>query len=116
MNSELKLMALMNELMGTITQTGEWEERQMTDSQIKEAKKELDLVLKNVSHLIPYEIYCALEDSTINVACAYADAAILYGMQVANAIHTAVSNPNALSQHILNRIEARKSDRKDESA
>lgn len=108
MNSEFKLMALMDDLMGTITQTDEWKERQMTDPQIKDAEKELKLVLRNISHLIPFEIYCSLEDSTINVACAYAEAAILYGMQVANAIHTAVSNPNALSQHILNRISAQK--------
>ena len=108
MNSEFKLMALMDDLMGTITQTDEWEERQMTDPQIKDAEKELKLVLRNISHLIPYEIYCALEDCANHMASVYADAGILYGMQVANAIHTAVSNPNALSQHILNRIAARK--------
>ncbi len=105
MQTELEIM---NELMGIITQTDEWERIQMTNPQIKTAEAALDLALKNVFHVVPKEMYGPLEDCARNVAFAYVDAAILYGIQVADAIHAVAAKPNALSQHIMNRIAAQR--------
>lgn len=104
-----KNLDLMDELLSVLTQTEEWENRQGTDPQIKAAEKELEVALKNVSHFVPREVYKPLEDGAImSVVNAYAEAGILYGIQVADAIHAAAANPNALSQHILNRVAAQK--------
>lgn len=101
MQTELEIM---DELMGAITQTDEWERIQLTDPQIKEAEAELDLAIKNISHFVPKEVYGSLEDCARNAAFAYINAAILYGIQVADAIHAVAAKPNALSQHIMDRI------------
>lgn len=101
-------LEIMDELMGAITQTDEWIRIQMEDPQIKKAQAALDLAIRNVSHFVPEEVYKPLEDSATNAVSAYADAAILYGIQVADAIHTAASKPDALSQHILNRISTQR--------
>ena len=102
-------LEIMDDLMSAITQTEEWERIQLEDPQIREAEAKLELELKNVSHFVPFEVFAPLEDCVRNAAYVYADAAILYGIQVADAIHAVSSKPSLLSQHILDRISAQKS-------
>ena len=101
-------LEIMDELMGAITQTDEWQRIQMEDPQIKKAQAELDLALRNVSHFVPVEVFKPLDDSVANAVFSYVDAAILYGIQVADAIHTAASRPSDLSRHVMERLAAQK--------
>lgn len=103
----MKNLELMNELMGAISQTGEWERIETTDPQVKEADKRHTAALNMVRDLVPADVYAELEDATLSYAFAIKDSAILYGIQVADVIHAMAADPVALSQYVVNRIKGR---------
>lgn len=103
----MKDLELMNELMGAISQTGEWEHIETTDPQVKEADKRYTAALEKVRDLIPADVYAELEDATLNYAFAIKDSAMLYGIRVADVIRAMTGNPIALSQYVVDRMKDR---------
>ena len=104
----MKDLELMNELMGAISQTGEWERIEVTDPQVKEADKRHTAVLNKVRDLIPADVYAELEDATLSYAFAIKDSAILYGIRVADAIRAMAADPVALSQYVVDQMKSRR--------
>lgn len=90
-------LELMNELMGAISQTAEWERIETTDPKIKEADKLYSAALNEVRGLIPADVYSELENATVNYAFAIKDSAILYGIRVANIIRGMAAGHAALN-------------------
>jgi len=99
-----KQLEIMDDIIGAISDTNEWRRIQMEDPSILAAEEKVGGILDRVKPLIPRELFMQLSDAITEVGTAYHDPAILYGIQVAQAIHDVVLNPTALSRHILNRI------------
>lgn len=104
MTTELEIM---DELMNAVTQTDEWKRIQLQDARILEAERELYGVLEQVRQYIPAHLMAELEDAMCGaVPAAYGDVGILYGIQVADAIHAVAAKPTLLSRHIMERVAA----------
>lgn len=101
MKNELKMM---EEVMYAITQMEEWERIKLEDPQIKDAEGELAEAIAHIRPFVPVELINKLEDASGPIAAAYGYAGILYGIQVADAIHAVAAKPTALSWHILSRL------------
>ena len=104
----MKDLELMNELMGAISQTGEWERIEVMDPQVKEADERHTAVLNKVRNLIPADVYAELEDATLSYAFAVKDTAILYGIRVAGVIRARAADPVALSHYVVDRMKGRR--------
>ena len=98
-------LVLMDDIMSCLDQTSEWINLQRTDSQITKADKDLERCLDRLRTDDP-EYAESLYSAMWDVVDAYADAAILYGLHVADVIRTVPAMPGALSQHILDRLAA----------
>lgn len=102
---EQQLFSIMDELMDSIAQTKVWEEKQRNDPAIQKANRELEQVLEEVIQYIPKSLFMQLEDNCSRFACAHAEAAILYGLQVADAIRISSSRSVKFSEYVVKRIE-----------
>ena len=100
-----KNLALMDNIMNGIMQTGECDEIPMHDPMITVADARWDAAIEQVKTLIPEELYAELHDAYMAGADAFGDADILYGIHVADAIRDVASRPADLSRHVLKRIE-----------
>ncbi|MBD5153612.1 MAG: hypothetical protein HDT15_11415 [Oscillibacter sp.] len=98
-----KNVRIMDELMQTIAQTDEWEDIQENDPDIKRADRELVEALREVSSLIPHELYSKLEEAVYSYSNAVEWAAMLYGIHVVTAIRDVSARPFDLSRYIMAR-------------
>lgn len=99
-----KKLKIMDDIMCAVTQTEEWDRIQTSDPAILEANKETRELLELIRPAISDDLLYRLDDAISGQFCAYVDAAILYGIQVADAIHAVSENPEALSYHVMERI------------
>lgn len=97
-----KSCEIMNEIMGAIIDTEEWRRIQYSDPMIQKTERELKSLLEQVGSP---ELEIKLSDACSEFSSAIADAAILYGIQVANAIRIAVDDPSIMSRFYLERME-----------
>lgn len=101
-----KDLALMDDVMDTLTTSSAWQQVLATDARLCAAdeviRKHLDWIRKSVSEQYAFD----LEDCINTWGDALTDAAILYGLHVADVIRTVPAMPGELSQHILDRITA----------
>lgn len=102
-----KNLALMNDIMGSITQADEWEEIQLHDPKIAAASGRWEAAMEQAKALIPGELYDELYDSHESKASAIGDAGILFGIHVADVIRGVASKPAELSRYVLRRIEGK---------
>ena len=98
-----KNISIMDDLMQVIIQTEEWETIQATDPAIRKADKEITTLLCEAKSHVPKALYLKLEDAVYNYSNAVSDAAILYGIHVADAIRDVSARPQDLSRHVLGR-------------
>ena len=98
-----KNLALMDEIMGVITQSDEWQEIQMYDPRITAASDRFDAALERVKDLIPKDTYAELSDAYSTGLSAIGDAGVLFGVHVANVIRDVAARPANLSRYFLDR-------------
>ena len=100
-----KNLALMADIMGTIVQADEWQDIQLNDPMITDARNCWETILKRAKAFLPEDIYLELEDAEAGEVAATGNAGILFGIHVADAIRDVASRPADLSRHVLKRIE-----------
>ena len=94
---------LMNELMLSIFCTEAWERIEMHDPQIVKANERHDSVLQKIQNQLHHDDLVELEDAANDYAWAIRDAAVLYGMHVADTLRLLSSDPSEASMAIQNR-------------
>ena len=99
-----KNLALMDRIMGGITQSDEWNEIQISDPQISNADARWHGAMEQVRDLIPDGLYDELCDAHVTEISAIGDAGILYGIHVADVIRDVASRPVDLSKYVLKRM------------
>lgn len=100
-----KNLALMDSIMGGITQADEWDKIQMYDPEITAASDRWEAAMEQAKALIPRELYNELYDAHEAGTSAIGDVGILYGIHVADVIREVASSPADLSRHIQKRIQ-----------
>ena len=98
-----KSCEIMRDIMGAIVETEEWNRIQFSDPVIQRAEDEFRSLLKQVDSP---EVETKLSDACTALISAFADAATLYGIQVANAIRDIADDPCVLSRFYMERAEA----------
>lgn len=101
-----KNLALMDGIMGGISQLPEWAEIQLHDPMIVAADARWKAAIEEAKALLPRELYDELSDASFDEIVAHSSAGILFGIHVADAIRDVASRPADLSRHILKRLEA----------
>lgn len=99
-----RLFDFMDEFMDFATQTEEWNNILTNSSQMKNAERDLNAVLKRLKSLIPKELYMELSDKISSVQAVQGDLGILYGIKINGMIQEAAINPVAYSKHVGERM------------
>ena len=101
---EDKNLALMDDIMGVVTQADEWQDIQMHDPIIAAATARWSAALKQAKALLPDELYNELCNAETDEVSAIGNAGILFGIHVADVIRDVASRPADLSRHIMERM------------
>lgn len=96
-----KNLALMNDIMGAVTQTEEWQEIQMCDPAIVAAEARFSAAMEQAKAAIPGELYSELSDAHTAAILAIGDVGVLFGIHVADAIRDVAARPLDLSRYAL---------------
>lgn len=94
----------MDEIMGAVGQTDEWLSIQISDPMILDATKNMSVLLEQLKQYAPDRPVDAVEDAAYSLVNAYTNAAILYGIHVADAIRDVAARPCDLSRHVMQRM------------
>ena len=97
-----KDISLVREVLGAIVNTGEWSDTLLTDPQIKAADAAFWKLMESVEDGVSGK----LSDAHSHVVSAYCDAAIMYGMRVANTLREGVANQTLIAADIQKQLEA----------
>ena len=89
------------DIMEHITQTEVWEQIEKNNPMIDTSSRRLHALLDNLRGPISDEIVETISDDVFNYVTATAESAVLYGIQVANALNEIIANPAAYSQNVL---------------
>lgn len=95
---------IIRSVMDGILQTDKWEKILMEDPQIMAAESQLRAVMEAVSARVPKKVRGELESAIVWTQNAFVDAAVLYGINVAQTIQTFASSPSGYTAHVLNCI------------
>lgn len=95
--------AFMADIMNGILSADEWNRRQMGDICIKRADSEMYNLIEKAEPYLPRELINALSDGIGDVASAYSNAGILYGVYVAFEIQKTAQNPKILQREYISR-------------
>lgn len=98
-------LGIVKEMMSEIGQTDAWIQTQLTDPRILAADDNLRRVAASTG--ITKAQYNAIEEAACASINAYIDAAILYGIRVAQAIQYATQNPAEYGRYVLNRMNTK---------
>lgn len=99
---------LFQEILGALVASEEWTRITYEDPAINEEEAQLEEVMKRLSALVPDELRCELDDAACNVRSAYVDAAILFGMRVAQLRQRAPENPEQFTEYTARRAAERR--------
>ncbi len=89
------------DIMEHIMQTEVWEQIEKNNPMIDTSSRRLHALLDNLRGPISDEIVETISDDVFNYVTATAESAVLYGIQVANALNEIIANPAAYSQNVL---------------
>ena len=95
---------IIRSVMDGILQTEKWVKILTEDPQIVAAESQLRAVMETVSAQVPRKVKVELEDAITWAENAFIDAAVLYGISVAQTIQSFASAPAGYTAHILNCI------------
>ena len=98
-----KNFALMNKIMGAVTQSEEWQEIQMRDPAIAAADARFSAAMEQAKAVIPRELYSELSDAHTAALLATGDAGVLFGVHVADVIRDVAAGSADLSRYVLER-------------
>lgn len=91
------------DIMEHIMQTEVWEQIEKDNPMIDTSSRRLHALLNNLRGQLSDEIVETIFNDIFNYVTATAESAVLYGIQVANALNEIIINPNAYSQNIVQR-------------
>lgn len=95
---------IIHSIMDGILQTEKWEKILMEDPQIAAAESQLRAAMEAVSAQVPKAVRGELESAIVWTQNAFVDAAVLYGISVAQTIQTFASSPAGYTAYVLNCI------------
>jgi len=84
-----------------IMQTELWDEIEKSNPMIDASSRRLHALLNNLRGQLSDEIVETIFNDIFNYVTATAESAVLYGIQVANALNEIIANPAAYSQNVL---------------
>lgn len=96
-----KNLILVNEIMGVVTQSEEWQEIQIHDPTIAAAEARFSAAMEKAEAVIPRELYSELSDAHTAALLATGDAGVLFGVHVVDAIRDVAARPADLSKYVL---------------
>jgi len=105
MNKNSK-MGIVRELMFCLSQTSEWNQIEREDPMICESGRRFEVTKRRIMGELSIDDENELFDAMQGVVAAYTNAAMLFGMQTASALHEAVAQPTMLSQYNLDCLTA----------
>lgn len=94
-------LAMMDEIVGVISQSEEWNDIQMTSPAVVAAMSRMNEALEKARELLPKDIFDEVDRAQGAALGAIGEAAILYGIHVADVIRSVAANPADLSRYIL---------------
>ncbi len=106
MNPMKENLEIVDDIMDRVTQTDFWNNIQLTNPMIKDADNQLSTLLDKLKATSPEDLVEEVRDAACGLSNAFCYPAILYGMRVTQAIQEVTLDPNALSQHIMDRVAA----------
>ena len=89
------------DIMEHIMQTEVWEQIEKNNPMIDTSSRRLHALLNNLRGQLSDEIVETIFNDIFNYVTATAESAVLYGIQVANALNEIIANPAAYSQNVL---------------
>ena len=89
------------DIMEHIMQTEVWEQIEKNNPMIDTSSRRLHALLNNLRGQLSDEIVETIFNDIFNYVTATAESAVLYGIQVANALNEIIANPAAYSQNTL---------------
>lgn len=95
---------IIHSVVDAILQTEKWEKIISEDPQIAAAESQLRTVMEAVTARVPKKVRGELESAIVWTQNAFVDAAVLYGINVAQTIQTFASSPAGYTAHQLNCI------------
>lgn len=95
---------IIHSVMDGILQTDKWERIISEDPQIAAAEGKLRAAMEAVAARVPKAVRGELESAIVWTQNAFVDAAVLYGINVAQTIQTFASSPAGYTAHVLNCI------------
>ena len=98
-----KSLAVADEIMSTISQSEEWNDIQMTSPGVVAATSRMNGALERAREFLPKDIFAELELAQGAALGAIGEAAILYGIHVADVIRGVAANPIDWSRYTLER-------------
>ena len=90
-------LATVNDIVEAVVTSEGWDNIQQNDPQISAAEQAFEATIEGCAD------EGAVYDAAMELVGAYVDAAILYGIHVANAIRSVSADPMALSRYIMER-------------
>ena len=101
-------MEIINEIVCGIMDTEMWGKIATEDPRIKAAEAEVSTMLTRYCPALPKQQRGKIEEATCEMGSAYADAAFLYGMHIAQALQAVAANPFEYSAYVLDLIKGRR--------
>ena len=92
---------LYSDIMEHIMQNEVWEQIEKNNPMIDTSSRRLHALLNNLRGQLSDEIVETIFNDIFNYVTATAESAVLYGIQVANALNEIIANPAAYSQNVL---------------
>lgn len=97
-------IAMMDEFLDMLTQSAEWTRINEKDPWIQSAYAEKGVMMEKASLLMEKKDYLELESALVMYESAITNAAIMYGIHVADAIRTISASPELVSQMVVDRM------------
>ena len=97
-------LVLVDDIMGTIMQTDEWEEIQLNDPRVVAATNALQEKMAALRPLFSFKEYFGLEKAVWEAATSIVEPAIMYGIHVALALQDVTGRIPDYSRYILQKI------------
>lgn len=96
-STAMRELATVNDIVEAVVTSEGWNDILRNDPQIKAAEQAFEAAIEGCAN------GGAVYDAALSLAGANMDAAILYGIHVANAIRSVSADPMALSRYIMER-------------
>ena len=100
-------MEIINEIVCGVMDTEMWGKIATEDPRIKAAEAEAKTLLTQYCSSLPKRQRGEIEDAICEVGSAYTEAAFLYGVHIAQALHAVAANPSKYSAYVLSLTRGR---------